>query len=93
MSKFKTKDLAKLGAAVAAAGAGAATGALAAKWAKRSAGEKQEKKAAQALRLSTYRNTERGANARNSKGIYYSNGNYEAFARPEKPEGVDQKSA
>ena len=93
MSKFKTKDLAKLGAAVAAAGAGAATGALAAKWAKRSAGEKQEKKAAQALRLSTYRNTERGANAKNSKGIYYSNGNYEAFARPEKPEGVDQKSA
>ena len=93
MSKFKTKDLAKLGAAVAAAGAGAATGVLAAKRAKRSAGEKQEKKAAEALRLSTYRNTERGANARNSKGIYYSNGNYEAFARPEKPEGVDQKSA
>ena len=93
MSKFKTKDLAKLGAAVAAAGAGAATGALAAKRAKRSAGEKQEKKAAEALRLSTYRNTERGANARNSKGIYYSNGNYEAFARPEKPEGVDQKFA
>ena len=93
MSKFKTKDLAKLGAAVAAAGAGAATGALAAKRAKRSAEEKQEKKAAEALRLSTYRNTERGANARNSKGIYYSNGNYEAFARPEKPEGVDQKSA
>ncbi len=93
MSKFKTKDLAKLGAAVAAAGAGAATGALAAKRAKRSAGEKQEKKAAEALRLSTYCNTERGANARNSKGIYYSNGNYEAFARPEKPEGVDQKSA
>ncbi len=93
MSKFKTKDLAKLGVAVAAAGAGAATGALAAKRAKRSAGEKQEKKAAEALRLSTYRNTERGANARNSKGIYYSNGNYEAFARPEKPEGVDQKSA
>ena len=78
---------------MAAAGAGAATGALAAKRAKRSAGEKQEKKAAEALRLSTYRNTERGANARNSKGIYYSNGNYEAFARPEKPEGVDQKSA
>ncbi len=93
MSKFKTKDWAKLGAAVAAAGVGAATGALAAKRAKQSAGKKQEKKAAEALRLSTYRNTERGANARNSKGIYYSNGNYEAFARPEKPEGVDQKSA
>jgi Myosin-crossreactive antigen len=25
--------------------------------------------------------------------MYYSNGNYEAFARPEKPEGVDKKSA
>lgn len=25
--------------------------------------------------------------------MYYANGNYEAFARPEKPEGVDRKSA
>ena len=25
--------------------------------------------------------------------MYYSSGNYEAFARPKKPEGVDQKSA
>ena len=25
--------------------------------------------------------------------MYYSNGNYEAFAKPLKPEGVDQKSA
>lgn len=25
--------------------------------------------------------------------MYYSSGNYEAFARPEKPEGVDHKSA
>jgi oleate hydratase len=25
--------------------------------------------------------------------MYYSNGNYEAFARPRKPRGVDQKSA
>lgn len=25
--------------------------------------------------------------------MYYSNGNYEAFARPQKPEGVDKKSA
>lgn len=25
--------------------------------------------------------------------MYYSSGNYEAFARPEKPEGVDYKSA
>ena len=28
-----------------------------------------------------------------AKEIYYSNGNYEAFARPEKPEGVDHKNA
>ena len=25
--------------------------------------------------------------------MYYSNGNYEAFARPKKPENVDEKSA
>lgn len=25
--------------------------------------------------------------------MYYSNGNYEAFARPKKPEGVDSKNA
>ena len=25
--------------------------------------------------------------------MYYSNGNYEAFARPEKPADVDKKSA
>mgnify|MGYP000672979566 CR=1 FL=1 len=42
---------------------------------------------------SDYRNTELGKFAKNSKGIYYTNGNYEAFARPEKPEGVDEKSA
>ena len=40
-----------------------------------------------------YRNTELGKNSKNSKGIYYSNGNYEAFARPEKPEGVEEKNA
>ena len=40
-----------------------------------------------------YRNTERGKYEKNSKGIYYTNGNYEAFARPEKPEGVDNKNA
>ena len=38
-----------------------------------------------------YRNTERGRYDKNGKGIYYSNGNYEAFARPEKPDGVDKK--
>ena len=40
-----------------------------------------------------YRNTELGRHEKNSKGIYYSSGNYEAFARPEKPEGVEGKSA
>ena len=25
--------------------------------------------------------------------MYYSNGNYEAFAKPKKPEGVDEKYA
>ena len=25
--------------------------------------------------------------------MYYSSGNYEAFARPQKPQGVDEKSA
>ena len=25
--------------------------------------------------------------------MYYSNGNYEAFARPRKPEGIEQKHA
>ena len=34
---------------------------------------------------SEYRNTERGKYEKNSKGIYYTNGNYEAFARPRKP--------
>ena len=36
---------------------------------------------------SDYRNTERGKHEKNSKGIYYTNGNYEAFARPEKAGG------
>ena len=40
----------------------------------------------------TYRNTELGKHDKNSKGIYYTNGNYEAFARPKKPEGVENKS-
>ena len=42
---------------------------------------------------SDYRNTERGKYEKNSKGIYYTNGNYEAFARPEKPANVDNKNA
>ena len=78
----------KLGvASVIVAGAGAA--ALMAKKSKEN--EKNEKKTT--MVNPDYRNTERGKNAKNSKGIYYSNGNYEAFARPEKPEGVDEKNA
>lgn len=48
----------------------------------------EEKKQATA-----YRNTERGKHEKNSKGIYYTNGNYEAFANAKKPEGVDKKNA
>ena len=80
----------KLGVAL-AAGAGAA-----AMLAKNSQENKEIKatkaKKAEAAR-SDYRNTERGKYEKNSKGIYYTNGNYEAFARPRKPEGVDEKSA
>ena len=54
--------------------------------------KKEEKKEAPNP-VNHFRNTERGKNAKNSKGIYYSNGNYEAFAHPEKPAGVDEKSA
>ena len=54
---------------------------------------KNSRKAEVKKATSDYRNTERGMNQKNSKGIYYSNGNYEAFARPEKPEGVDDKHA
>ena len=41
----------------------------------------------------SYRNTELGKQRKNAKGIYYSSGNYEAFARPEKPAGADEKNA
>ena len=40
---------------------------------------------------SDYRNTERGSQKKNSKGIYYAKGNYEAFARPENPVGIEEK--
>ena len=43
--------------------------------------------------LLDYRNTELGRHEKNSKGIRYTNGNYEAFARPKKPAGVDEKHA
>lgn len=83
------KKLVKLGAAsLLAAGAGAA---VIAKNKKNE--QKKELKEQRAKELAAYRNTERGKNVKNSKGIYYTNGNYEAFARPEKPAGVDDKSA
>ena len=44
-------------------------------------------------KINTYRNTELGKYNKNDKGIYYTNGNYEAFARPKKPEGVENKNA
>ena len=52
-----------------------------------------KKKEEEKTSTSEYRNTERGKYEKNSKGIYYTNGNYEAFARPEKPAGVDNKNA
>ncbi len=85
----KKKNL-TIGIAAIAAGAGAA--AIAARKQKKTAKDK-EQTIALAVRQRSYRNTEIGKNKKNSKGIYYSNGNYEAFARPQKPEGVDEKSA
>ena len=89
------KKVGKLGtASLLVAGAGIAAGAaLAIKAKNKRDEEKQIIKEKQAKEHEAYRNTERGTNERNSKGIYYSSGNYEAFARPEKPEGVDEKSA
>ena len=79
-----------LGVAALAAGAGAV--ALAAKNHKNNV-KNEVKKAAANAPEQEYRNTERGKDKKNSKGIYYTNGNYEAFARPKKPQGVDEKSA
>ena len=70
--------------------AGAGVAALAAGSHKNSS-ERAQKKAIEEKARAEYRNTERGKHEKNSKGIYYTNGNYEAFARPEKPEGVDEK--
>ena len=69
-------------AAVAAVGAGLA-------YAANKSNKQKAKKIAKATPPIDYRNTERGKYEKNSKGIYYTNGNYEAFARPKKPEGVE----
>ena len=76
----------------AALAAGAGVAAVAAKGLKNQS-RKKERIARVEKEQSEYRNTERGRYEKNSKGIYYSNGNYEAFARPKKPEGVDDKHA
>ena len=75
-------------AALGAAGAGAALA-----LARKAGQEKRQAAVRQARAQSGYRNTERGRQHKNRKGIYYSSGNYEAFARPEKPAGVEEKSA
>lgn len=75
------KKHAGIGIAAIAAGAGAAT------YMKKKS-QKKQKKAQMDARYQDYRNTERGKQVKNKKGIYYSNGNYEAFARPEKPRAL-----
>lgn len=84
------KKLAKLG--VASILAAAAAGVVVIKKNKKDE-NKQIAKERRARELAAYRNSECGKDKKNSRGIYYSSGNYEAFARPEKPEGVDDKSA
>ena len=75
-----------IGIAALAAGTGAAVY-------KKKKIQNQKKEVQEHTRYEAYRNTERGKQVRNAKGIYYSRGNYEAFARPEKPEGIEEKSA
>ena len=82
----KNKKLGLGIAAVAVAGAGLV-------YAAQKTSQQKVKKIAKAAPPVDYRNTERGKYEKNSKGIYYTNGNYEAFARPKKPEGVDDKNA
>ena len=86
-----TKKNLGIGAAVVAAGAATA---IAASKKHRQAESKNPGKTAGAQgERQEYRKTDRGQGEKNSKGIYYTNGNYEAFARPKKPEGVDEKNA
>ena len=84
-------DKKKVGLGVAAIAAGA--GAVLAVKNHKDAEKKLSKKASASSEKEEYRNTERGKGEKNSKGIYYTNGNYEAFARPKKPEGVEDKNA
>jgi len=79
-----------IGIGVAALAAGAGVAAVAAKNHKKPE-TKTTKKNKSNSGKEEYRNTELGKHEKNSKGIYYTNGNYEAFARPKKPEGVDEE--
>ena len=79
-----SKNTVKLGIAGLTA---AATGAALFTAKKVSDKKKEEEKTS----TSEYRNTERGNKGGNF--MYYSSGNYEAFAKPKKPENVDNKSA
>ena len=85
-----SNHLSKLTAAAALGAAGAGTAVLL-----RRKYQQQQRACAvrQARQLAGYRNTERGKQHKNAKGIYYTSGNYEAFARPEKPAGVEDKQA
>ena len=67
-----------IGLGVAALAAGAGVAALAAGSHKNN-GERAQKKAIEEKARAEYRNTERGRHEKNSKGIYYTNGNYEAL--------------
>ena len=84
------KKLLKLGAATLVA---AGTGAYLVNNKKKNSGSNCTKSFKESKETKEYRNTELGKHEKNKKGIYYSNGNYEAFARPKKPEGIEEKSA
>ena len=81
------KNIAVGAATLAAAGVGAAT-----LLKKKSQNEATSHSESAVRKDSNYRNTELGKHDKNKKGIYYTNGNYEAFARPKKPEGVEDKA-
>ncbi len=79
---MEKRQIAKGIAALAAGAAGAGVAVAAAKGVKNQNVKKKEAAARIEQAQSEYRNTERGKYEKNSKGIYYTNGNYEAFARP-----------
>lgn len=86
------KTFRKLSAATAVA-AGAAAAVHYAKKHRNTDNDRDHQPTDEQERLRTYRNTERGREARNSKGIRYTSGNYEAFATAPVPEHIEQKHA